>query len=86
MLPLHFKWQHIDWTEVSSVYVREYDPLTEYGGWGLKGFAANRAYNVAGSNGLQLVLRNGKRVLVGTQCPNEIRQLLQRLSIAQQSA
>jgi hypothetical protein len=81
MAPLHLKWQYHPWTEVSYAHVRTYAPLTEYGGWGIKGFAANRAYNVAGSDGLQMVLTNGKRLLLGTQHPEEIRHLLAQLKI-----
>lgn len=84
MSPLHFKWQYIEWAQVSQVYLREYDPLSEYGGWGLKGLVSNRAYNVAGSTGLQLVLHTGQRILIGTQQPDEIRQLLQQLAVTSQ--
>lgn len=79
MTPLHLRWQHISWAETSRAYVREYDPLGEYGGWGIKGFASNRAYNVAGSSGLQLELQNAKRILLGTQQPEALRQFIAQL-------
>jgi hypothetical protein len=41
--------------------------------WGsLRGFGSNRAYNVKGDQGVQLVLTNGDRVLIGTQRPQEL--------------
>ncbi|SMB96880.1 hypothetical protein SAMN00120144_2950 [Hymenobacter roseosalivarius DSM 11622] len=79
MTPIHLQWQHIDWAEVSRAYVREYDPLGEYGGWGIKGVISNRAYNMAGSYGLQLELHNGNRVLLGTQQPKALRQVIAQL-------
>lgn len=82
LTPLQLKWQHRPWTEVSHAYIRTYDPLTEYGGWGIKGVAANRAYNVAGAEGLQLVLTNGKRLLIGTQHPDEIRYFIAQMAVA----
>ncbi|WP_162910870.1 hypothetical protein [Hymenobacter oligotrophus] len=51
MAPLHRSWRHQTWSQISRAYVRSYDPLGEYGGWGLKGFGSNRALNIAGSDG-----------------------------------
>lgn len=58
--------------EVAGASARTYSPLREYGGWGIRGFARNRAYSVRGNQGVQLVLRNGNRVLIGTQRPREL--------------
>ncbi len=35
--PFHFKLKKIAWSEITSATVRTYDPIGEYGGWGLKG-------------------------------------------------
>ena len=80
--PFHFKTQHILWKNVLSAEVRKYNALREYGGWGIKGWTAqNRAYNVDGNIGLQLVLRNGKRVLIGTKQSEKLEALLYDLKI-----
>ena len=80
--PFHFKTQIILWNDVASAEVRKYNPLREYGGWGIKGWTAkNRAYNVDGNIGLQLVLLNGKRVLIGTKQPEKLEALLYDLKI-----
>jgi len=80
--PFHFKTQHILWKNVLSAEVRKYNALREYGGWGIKGWTAqNRAYNVDGNIGLQLVLRNGKRVLIGTKQSDKLEALLYDLKI-----
>jgi hypothetical protein len=81
LLPLQWHWQHVAWPEVSRAYLRRYDPLSEYGGWGIKGTARNRAYNIANDEGLQLELRDGRRVLLGTQRPTELAQVLAQLSL-----
>lgn len=67
------------WTALDKVYVREYSPLSEYGGWGIKGWGSKygRAYNVKGNKGLQLELKDGKKVLIGTQEPIAIEEVLQ---------
>lgn len=67
------------WSAISRAYVRPYDPLGEYGGWGLKGTSRNRALNVAGGEGIQLELADGTRLLLGTQRPAEARQALAQL-------
>ena len=55
------------WSEIESIEARKYRPIFEYGGWGIRGFRKNRAYNVSGSEGLQLVFKDGKRLLIGSQ-------------------
>jgi hypothetical protein len=78
--PFHRKHRNIDWSEISRAYVRKYKPIGEYGGWGIRGLSArNRAYNVRGDLGLQLELKNGNKLLLGTQRPAEIEHLLKEL-------
>lgn len=70
--PFHLKPFLINWTEVDRIELRKYSPLREYGGWGLKGTKLNRAYNVAGDMGLQIYLKDGKKILVGTSNPKKL--------------
>jgi len=78
--PFHLKKHKIDWTSVEKAFVREYSPLGEFGGWGIRyGFDRGKAFNVSGKIGLQLHLKNGKRVLIGTQKPEEIEKVLEQL-------
>lgn len=68
--PFHFKLKLISWSQISKAYVRTYDPIGEYGGWGLKGGwskSKGKAINVSGDIGIQLELNNGKKLLIGTQ-------------------
>jgi len=83
--PFHFKSILINWKEVDKAYLRKYNAISEYGGWGIKGGIPwvkgnGRAYNVKGNIGLQLELRNGKRILIGTQKENEIDAVLKTYS------
>ncbi len=39
------------------------------------------AYNVSGKIGLQLELKNGKKILIGTRKPEEIENLLHHLNV-----
>lgn len=56
-------------SQIEKFEIRKYKPLKEYGGWGVKTGTKEKgmAYNVTGNIGMQLYLKNGKKVLVGTQ-------------------
>ena len=69
---------HIAFDEIATAEVREYKPLREYGGWGIRyGFGQGWAYNASGNKGIQLTLRSGKRVLIGSQRPHELMAILE---------
>lgn len=73
----------IPWEEVEKAYVRTYRPIMEYGGWGIRfGAGGSRAYNISGNQGLQLVLKNGKKILVGTQKPESLALVLRNLGFS----
>jgi hypothetical protein len=70
--PFHFKPLFFNWSEIDYFELRKYNPLNEYGGWGIKGTKKNRAYNVSGDMGLQLTLKSGRKILVGTVNPQKL--------------
>ena len=67
--PLHARGKLYRWEELREVEMREYRPLAEYGGWGIRIGPAGWAYNVSGRQGIQLVTHAGLRVLIGTREP-----------------
>lgn len=63
--------------QISHIEVRTYRPLIEYGGWGVRiGGAGDRAYTMSGDRGVQLSLRDGQSVLIGSQRPEELASAL----------
>jgi hypothetical protein len=74
--PFHIKSRKFSWSEIEKSYLRTYKPIKEYGGWGIKGTRKNIAYNYSGKTGLQLELKNGRRVLIGTKMENDIERVL----------
>ncbi len=80
-MPFHLKPRHIEWQEVEKAYIRTYSPIKEYGGWGIrKGLGkTGMAFNVSGSTGLQLELKDGQKILIGTQHPDDVTTLLRQL-------
>lgn len=79
--PFRFKSKVIPWDEIANAWVRKYNPIGEFGGWGARyTFSRGTAYNVSGNMGLQLVLKDGKKMLIGSQQPDELAAVLQRLN------
>lgn len=76
LFPFQIKKRYFPWENIESVSVRQYNALFEYGGWGIKGFKSDRALNVRGDMGLQLVFKSGERLLIGTSKPEELRSVL----------
>jgi len=76
--PFQGNGRYIQWSEIESTEVRKYKPIREYGGWGVRFGITRRgsAHNVSGNMGLQLVLKNRKHILLGTQHPEKLREFL----------
>ncbi len=74
--PFHRKTHKILWSEIAKAYVRTYRPIVEYGGWGIRYGLKGKAYNVSGNQGLQLELKDGKRILFGTQQPQQLEMVI----------
>ena len=51
-MPFQRKFRSVPWDSISKSYVRQYKPITEFGGWGLRtSFSGGgSAYNIAGVN------------------------------------
>lgn len=77
-VPFHFTDRKIALGEIDQVFVRKYRPLMEYGGWGLRWSLNGKAVNVRGNNGIQIVLKNGSRILIGTSQPEAASKALER--------
>ena len=62
----------IPFSEIAKCDARQYSPIKEYGGWGIRYGTKGIAYNVSGDRGVQLELTNGKRLLIGSQRSEEL--------------
>lgn len=79
--PLMFKEKSWNWEDIAEISVRKYS-FWEYGGWGYRIGPSGIAYNTKGFYGIQIVLKNnGKRILIGTQKPEEIQSILAELHL-----
>lgn len=66
-------------SDIRHCEVRTYSPLLEYGGWGVRlGWRGGMAYNVMGDRGVQLQLKDGSQILIGSQRAEELSAVIQR--------
>ncbi|MCE5187335.1 MAG: DUF6141 family protein [Planctomycetaceae bacterium] len=83
MFPLHLHFKKFALDEINEYYARQYKPLMEYGGWGIRYGSHGKAYNVSGNRGLQLVFKSGKKLLIGSQKPDELVEAIRLASSVQ---
>ena len=77
--PFHLKFKRFGAEELSEYYAREYRPLLESGGWGIRCGKQGRAYNVSGNKGVQLVFKNGRQLLIGSQREKELEDAIRSI-------
>ena len=69
--------RQIPYTEIVQVEARTYQPIREYGGWGIRGWRrSRRAYSISGNRGVELTLRSGQQVMLGSQQAEALAQAI----------
>lgn len=78
LFPLQWSYKFFPWSSLTKCYVRKYNAIAEYGGWGwrLGLFGKGTAYNISGNEGLQLEFTNGKKLLIGTRKAGELSEVV----------
>lgn len=74
--PFHWTFRRIAFTEIKQCKVQTYNPIRDYGGWGVRIRYKGKAYNVSGDRGVQIELTNGDRLLIGSQRAVELWQAI----------
>ena len=79
--PFHITFKHYNWNNLTKSFVRQYAAISEYGGWGLKFglLGKGKAYYVSDDKGLQLEFNNKKKLLIGTNKPDELTETLSKI-------
>jgi len=83
IVKFHWLWpeKSFPMSEIVEAEARSYRPIREYGGWGVRWGRSGRAFNVSGNQGVELMLANGRRVMIGSQQPEKLhRAVAERLS------
>ena len=65
--------------EIASARAITYRPIAEYGGWGMRwSFRdSSMAYTARGDRAVEIVLQDGRRILIGSQRPEELETAIQ---------
>jgi hypothetical protein len=66
--------------DLQELTIRKYRAIREYGGWGYRHrFRSGRALTTSGNVGMQIVAKNGNRILIGTQKPELLERAIRQL-------
>jgi hypothetical protein len=88
-LRISFKWlwpsRMIKHNDIERYEARTYG-LLDSGGWGVHLAGAGWSYNVSGNRGVAVVLKNGSRLLVGSQDPDALVRALDAARTGRHSA
>lgn len=63
------------WSEIEKVSLIKYT-LFDYGGWGYRFGRLGIAMTTSGNRGVQLHLKSGRKLLIGTQTPQEVQSVI----------
>jgi hypothetical protein len=70
--PVHVDFKRFALEELDRYHARQYKPLREYGALGMRLGGKNRIYRISGDKSVQLLLKNGTQLLIGSQKPYEL--------------
>ena len=58
---------------ITAIEVIQYHPIRDYAGWGIRfGRDGERVYNARGDRGVRMHLRDGSKLVVGSQRPEQL--------------
>jgi len=75
LFPMYIK--HIPAVTILESEAVRYEPLQDYGGWGIRGWGKRRALNARGDFGVLLTLDDGTMLMLGSQVPQELDDAIQ---------
>lgn len=76
--PIRVFFKFFAWDTINKAEVRQYKALLEYGGWGIR-YGNGKALNVSGNMGLQLIFKNNNKLLIGTNKPDELENIIHKI-------
>jgi hypothetical protein len=77
--PFQSSFSRYEWGNILDIYIREFDAIPEYGGWGIRFSPMGRGFILPGHTGIQIVLQDKSRILISTRMPEEVAEVLKRM-------
>ncbi len=80
--PFQPSFTRIPWRRIERVEVKQYAPIAEFGGWGIRWTFTRTALNTKGNSGFEIFFKDKKRsLLIGTQKPDEVAKVVEEITI-----
>ncbi|MCS5490430.1 hypothetical protein [Algoriphagus limi] len=76
-VPFINKWRTIPRSQIRNIEVISYSPITDFGGWGIKGNRSTKAYSIIGDKGMSIITDEKKKIMIGTQKAGELKAFLE---------
>lgn len=76
-LPFIRKWKLFRKESIVTIEVITFNPLLDYGGWGMKGNKTTNLYNITGDEGILIDSGESKKTLLGTLKAKELKSFLE---------
>ena len=73
-MPYHKTWRTIAWDNITTVEVKKYNPVFDYGGWGLR----TGCVTMSGNKGIYVRFNNDS-LMIGTKKAVEVEEVLRKL-------
>lgn len=71
------KWRLIERSNVKTARLTTFSPLTDHGGWGIKGNKEMKTYTLLGDRGVLIDFGEKKKILIGTQKAKELGEFIE---------
>jgi hypothetical protein len=81
-IPFHSAFRFHPWEKISRMQITTFNAFKDYGGWGIRGGRNGIAYTVSGNTGIDIELINDQKILIGTRKPEEVKEIIKKLSPA----
>lgn len=77
--PWQPKFSIYNWADIAEIFVRDYGAMREFMGWGIRYAPGKMGYIVAGTSCIEIVFKNGNKVIVTTQRKVDVNEVLKRI-------
>lgn len=76
-VPFVRKWRKLEKETIKDIKVVSYSPITDFGGWGIKGNKTTKAYSILGDEGLLVDTGGKKKIMIGTSKVKELKEFIE---------
>lgn len=76
-IPFLNKWRIIPKENIQSINLITFSPISDFGGWGMKGNRTTKAYSIIGDQGILIDVGEKKKIMLGTKKTAELESFLE---------